>query len=62
MAPPILGDSARDALADAVAAQGPAWRNAAENIRAGFENVWITPALAVITRLIEQVGDPDDGE
>jgi hypothetical protein len=41
--------AARDLLADEIAAQGPAWANAASSIRGGnYANVWITAALAAI--------------
>jgi hypothetical protein len=61
---PLPGDRgprerARDAFADSVAARGPGWRNAAESIRAGWENVWVQAgidALAAAFRLI-----PEDG-
>lgn len=57
---PIAVDKAREMLASAIEAQGPAWKNTADNVRSGFESVWITPALSVIARLIEQL--PDDAE
>lgn len=40
--------AARDLLADEIEAQGPAWANAAANVRSGFSNIWIDPALRAI--------------
>lgn len=47
---------ARNLLADAVGAQGPKWKNAADLLRSSdFANIWITPALVVIAALIAQL-------
>lgn len=51
---------ARNLLADEIAARGSAWRNSAEAVRAGYENHWITPALAAIDKALNT--DRDDGE
>ena len=44
---------ARELLADHIAAQGPAWANSAESVRAGFSNIWIGPALAAIDEALD---------
>lgn len=47
---------AREAYADKIEAQGPAYHNAAHSIRAGWENIWIKAgidALADAMRMIE---------
>ena len=49
--------AARDALADEIGAQGPSFANVAGNVRAGFENFWITPSLAAIDKLLRQLPD-----
>lgn len=51
---------ARNLLADEIGARGPAWRPAADSVRAGYENIWITPALAAIDKALNM--DRDDGE
>jgi hypothetical protein len=45
---------ARERLAEAVEGQGSAWRNAANSIRAGYETVWLTPALIAIDIALDQ--------
>lgn len=54
--------AARDLYADQVAAQGPAWANLAGNIRAGFENIWITPALKAIDHALQYGPQHDDDD
>lgn len=49
--------AARELLADQIAAGGRAWTNAAETVRAGYENIWITPALAAIDRALDMTRD-----
>jgi len=52
---------ARRLLADAVAAKGSAWRNAADSIRSGgYANAWIDAALVAIDAALKE--GPDDGE
>lgn len=55
-------DRAREHYARAVAAEGPTWQNAANSIRAGFENVWIAPAIAAIEAVLRLVPDEADHE
>lgn len=50
-----ITQEARDRLADQIAAQGPSLANLANNVRTGFENFWLTPAL----RAIDHALDPD---
>lgn len=45
---------ARELLAAEVGSNGPAWKNLAGSIRAGFVNMWIAPAVVVIAALIVQ--------
>lgn len=42
--------AAREAYAAALTARGPEFRNMADSIRAGFENIWIAPALDALER------------
>lgn len=56
-----LRDRARPAYASALEQQGSAWSNAAGSVRAGFENVWITPALDAIAEVLRFVPDDEDG-
>ena len=60
MSPLKITQAARDRLADEIAAQGPALSNLAGNVRAGFENFWITPALQAIERLLRDLPAEDD--
>lgn len=56
---------ARGLLADAIAAQGTAWSNAASLVREGFENLWIKPAIDAMEALVLLCGDAleeDDSE
>lgn len=47
--------AARSALADAIAEIGPAWRNAADSLRAGrWGNVWTEAALTALERTARQ--------
>ena len=52
--PSGASQEARDRFADALLAQGEAWGNTAGNIRVGFENVWITPGLIAIEKLLRE--------
>jgi len=45
---------ARQRFAAAVREQGPAWKNTADSIIAGFSNIWIAPALAALALTIEE--------
>jgi hypothetical protein len=51
-----LRQRAREAYADEFDRLGPSWARLADQIRSGFENLWVTPALSVIERLL---GDDD---
>lgn len=53
---------ARETYADCLLAQGPAWRNTADLIRTGWENIWITPALDAMVQLMLRPVDGDDEE
>lgn len=59
-APPNTSPEARDRYADAIEAQGPAWRNCAASIRAGFSNMWIEAALRAIDAALDDER-PDHG-
>jgi hypothetical protein len=39
---------------------GPAWRNTANSLRAGFENLWIKPALDALERVVPIPEDDPD--
>lgn len=60
MSRPTKRDRARNVYADALLSRGREWRNAAESVRAGFENVWITSALDAVERLLLLCGDDAD--
>jgi hypothetical protein len=54
---------ARLIYADAVAARGPTWTNTANSIRAGYENVWVAPALDAIEAVLRgSYNGEDDAE
>lgn len=54
------GQFARDQLADALVAQGAAWKNAADSVRCGgYSNIWIKAGLAAIERNARQVQEDD---
>jgi hypothetical protein len=53
---------ARNLYADALAAQGPAWGNAAASVRAGYDNSWILAGLTAVEALLRLVADDDDEE
>jgi len=51
---------ARHMFADAVQAQGPAWRNAADSIRAGnYGNAWTVAAIGAIEKALRTGADDD---
>lgn len=41
-------DRNREIYAEALEAQGPAWKRAADNVRAGYTNVWIEAGLKAV--------------
>lgn len=47
-----ISREARNLYADQIAALGPGYGNLAGNIRAGFENLWITPGLKAIDQAL----------
>jgi hypothetical protein len=51
---------AREAVAAEIEAQGPAYRNLAESVRAGWVNTLLEPALRALTKLLRQVPDDED--
>ncbi len=55
---------ARELFAQAVEANGPAWKNTANSIRAGYENMWVQAGIAAIEgvlRLVPDEADDDEG-
>ncbi len=50
--PPQDRQRARNLLADKISDRGSAWSNAAGNVRAGFENCWISAALDAIESIL----------
>lgn len=48
-------DDARQLYADKIEALGPAYRNAAESIRAGWGNVWIEAGIKAVADLLRLV-------
>jgi hypothetical protein len=64
---PLPGDRtprqrARELFAERIAAQGPAWRNAADSVLSGYSNVWIDAAIAAIEPLVRQLRAEEDGD
>lgn len=51
---------AREALADAIEAQGDAWKNSASLVRGGFSNIWIAPALVALSAVIAQLPEGEE--
>jgi len=50
---------ARAILADAIAARGPAWKPAADSVRAGtYANAWIEAAIVAVDMALD--AEPDD--
>ena len=60
--PSNVSGEARDLYAAQFDAQGPAWANLAGNIRAGFENLWVTPALKAIDQALRSGPQHDDDD
>jgi hypothetical protein len=58
-APVSTSERARDLLADQVEANGPAYRNAADSIRAGWSNIWVQAGLAAIEGVLGRLPDED---
>lgn len=57
---PALQSRARDLLADAIAAQGAGYRNAADSVRAGgYANFWTVAALAAIETALRTGTEPE---
>lgn len=54
----MIDQRAREILADEIESNGLAWVPLAASIRAGFTNLWLLPALAVISALLPN----EDGE
>jgi len=55
--------AARHALADAIDAQGPAWRNSALSLRGGaWGNVWTEIALLALERTARHPLETDDDD
>lgn len=55
-----ISQRARNMFADALVSQGPGWRNAADAVRTGYENIWITAGLLATERALQS--GPDDDE
>jgi hypothetical protein len=60
--PSAASGEARDLYAAAIDAQGTAWANTAHNIRAGFENIWITAGLKAIDQALRSGPQAADDE
>ena len=54
-----ISQRARDFYADAIAAQGPLYANAAHLVRGGFDNIWIRPGLVAIEAALHAPTDED---
>lgn len=55
-----LHEQAREAFAKGVEAQGTAWTNTANSIRAGYSNVWIAAGIAALEAVLRLVPDEAD--
>lgn len=53
-------DRARNLFADALLARGREWRNAADSVRAGFENAWIAAGVDALVAVLLNSPDVDD--
>lgn len=53
---------ARELIATQIELGGPAWRNTANLVRSGFENLWLAPALDALEAFIVLTGHVDDDE
>jgi len=51
---------ARNRLADAIAAKGPARKNLADSVRTGFSNLYIEAAIEAIASTVRNPLDEDD--
>lgn len=56
---PRLRQRAREAIAAELDQIGPAYRNTANSVRSGFENMWLTPSLDALERLLADVDDDE---
>jgi hypothetical protein len=50
-------EQARQIYAEAIAADGPGWANTANNIRAGYENIWIKAGIRAVENTLRGVHD-----
>lgn len=50
-----ISQRTRDVYADALQLGGPAFTNVANSVRAGFENIWITPGLIALEAALRYV-------
>lgn len=57
-----LREQARELYAKSLEANGPAWKNAANNIRAGHGNLWVQAGIAALERVLRLVPDEADDE
>lgn len=55
-----LQDQARRIYADTVAADGPGYANTANNIRAGYENIWIKVGIKAIEQTLRGMHDGEE--
>ena len=63
MARARITQDARDLYADALAQEGRAYEKIAQQVRDGFSNIWVEPALRAIDRALDegrQEPDPQD--
>lgn len=58
-APPET-DRARELFATQIESNGPAHKNTADAIRAGFSNIWILAGIGAIARVLRQI--PEEGD
>lgn len=57
-----ISQQARDLYAQQIERKGPAYRNAADNIRAGaMPTLWVEPALIAIDQALRSAPEEQDG-
>lgn len=52
--------AARELYAQQLERQGPAWTNAANSVRAGYENSWIAAGIAAIEAVLKRLPHDED--
>jgi len=51
---------ARERIAAEIERNGPTWKRLADQVRGGFENLWLKPALDALERTVRDPMGEDD--